>query len=207
MAAAPTVWIRPAEEFDMPQVQQILEYYVRNTTTTFRHTPTTLEYEIAQLRNSRRRGWPYLVATEAHSTGTSDASGRAERILGYANLSPFRASREGYMCTAELTIFVHHEHARQGRVGPALLSALLEVWKERNKRLRADAKDVSEGAPVDGEVRQIIACMSADDREPERDAAVKRFYERQGFEERSTLKRVGWKFGRWIDTRYLQLEL
>lgn len=33
------------------------------------------------------------------------------------------------------------------------------------------------------------------------------FFLRQGFEDRSTLKGVAWKMGRWVDTRYLQRSL
>ena len=51
-------------------------------------------------------------------------------------------------------------------------------------------------------VREVLAYRSANEG---RDAG--RFYEREGFEEVRRLRRIGWKMGRWIDTRIFQMSL
>ena len=214
----PTVLVRPAQESDISQVHEIIAHYVEHTIITFRHTSPTPEADIASFHDLRARNFPYLVAVESQSPSPSGANAGSptaahpsgngagpaaapERILGFANAHPFRGPKEGYFHTLELTIFARPEATGQGRVGPALMDALLAELRKRG------AAGAADGSPGEGQVKVVLACMSIDDVLPARDAALKRFYERYGFEERGHLKRVGWKFGRWIDTRYMQLEL
>ena len=202
--------VRPARESDVPQIHAILTHFVQHTIITFRHQMTSLDHERSLLQEIQAEGFPYFVAidsalgsgvTEPHAT----ADPSTERVLGYVNAHPFRGAKEGYTHTVELTIFVRPEATRQGRVGPALMNALLEALRQRGTE--ASGTGGGEETPVEGQVKQVLACMSIDDVDVARDAGLKRFYERWGFEERGHLKKVGWKHGRWIDTRYMQLEL
>ena len=193
--------IRLATDADIPQIQELLAYYITHSVVSFRHAPTTLESEYAQLQDLKASDLPYLVAIDAAEGADwpgADKTAVPDRILGYTNAHPFRRVKDGYAHTLELSIFVHPEAAGKGRVGPALLDALLKELRQRR---------TAESAPEQGRFRSLLACMSVDDQDEGRDAAIKRFYERWGFEERGRLRKVGWKFGRWIDTRYMQLDL
>ena len=202
--------IRSARESDLPQIHAIFTHFVQHTMINFRHQTTMPDHERAQLQEIQAKGFPYLVAVDGVPSSGETATPIAaepstERVLGYANAHPFRGAKEGYAHTVELTIFVRPEATGQGRVGPALMEALLEALRQCGA---GEARMGSEeDAPVKGQVKQVLACMSIDDQDVARDAALKRFYERWGFEERGHLKKVGWKHGRWIDTRYMQLSL
>ena len=194
--------IRRATEADVPQIHEILSHYVDNTVVNFRHQPPSLESEIAQLHDLNARGFPYLAAVPPRET---DAE--AGPVLGYANAHPFRGAKEGYAHTVEMTIFVRPEHAGKGRVGGALMEALIDALQRRGKAVKGSNDDGKERRPGAGQVRIVLACMSVDSEEAARDAAIVRFYKRWGFVETGRMKSVGWKFERWIDTRYLELDL
>jgi L-amino acid N-acyltransferase YncA len=102
-------------------------------------------------------------------------------VAGYAYATVYR-SRAAYRFTAEDSIYVHPAHMGAG-VGRALLTALIE---------RCEALGC----------RQMIAVIG--DRE---NAASIRLHERAGFVMAGTLRSVGFKFGRWIDTVRMQRTL
>jgi L-amino acid N-acyltransferase YncA len=104
-----------------------------------------------------------------------------EELLGYAYLTPWR-ERPGYRFTVEDSVYVAPLRHGQG-VGRRLMAELL---------LRAKAW----GA------RQVVAVV-ADSGEP----ASLQLHLRLGFREAGRLSRVGFKLGRWVDTRLLQLSL
>lgn len=51
-------------------------------------------------------------------------------------------------------------------------------------------------------IREVLTVSSID---PDND--VRGFYAKAGFVEAGRLKNVGWKFGKWWDTSYMQLSL
>ena len=103
-----------------------------------------------------------------------------ERVAGYAYATQFR-DRPAYRYTAEDSIYVHPDLMRRG-VGKALLQALLERSAEFG-------------------FRTVIAVVGG--AEP----ASVALHEACGFEEVGRLRRAGFKFGRWLDNVYLQIEL
>jgi L-amino acid N-acyltransferase YncA len=104
-----------------------------------------------------------------------------EYLLGYAYLTPWR-ERPGYRFTVEDSVYVDSRHHGRG-VGGQLMAELL---------VRARAW----GA------RQVLAVI-ADSGEP----ASLQLHRSLGFQEVGRLLRVGFKLGRWLDTRLLQLSL
>jgi L-amino acid N-acyltransferase YncA len=102
-------------------------------------------------------------------------------VAGYAYATVYR-SRAAYRFTAEDSIYVHPAHMGSG-VGRALLTALIA---------RCEALGC----------RQMIAVIG--DRE---NTASIRLHERAGFVMAGTLRSVGFKFGRWIDTVRMQRTL
>ena len=101
-------------------------------------------------------------------------------VAGYAYATQFR-DREAYRFTAEDSIYVHPRHMRRG-IGKALLEALIE-WSAQYG------------------FRTIIAVVGG------AQPASIALHEACGFEVVGRLKGAGFKFGRWLDNVYMQLEL
>ena len=81
-----------------------------------------------------------------------------------------------------------HPSAVGRGIGPRILRALIEELR------------------MAGKVKQLIAVMAVD-KDEKRAEWLKAFYTSFGFVEKGRLTKVGWKLGKWIDTRYMQLEL
>ena len=103
-----------------------------------------------------------------------------DRVVGYAYATQFR-DRPGYAKTCENSIYVAAEHVGQG-IGRRLLDALV-----------ASARHFG--------FEQMIAVIGGG--EP----ASIALHRRLGFVERGRMRDVGMKFGRRLDTIYLQLDL
>ena len=103
-----------------------------------------------------------------------------DEVVGWGSLSPFR-ERSAYRFTVENSVYVSHAHQRRG-VGRALLADLID-------RARAVGH------------HSIIAGIDADQT---RSIALHAAF---GFREVANLREAGFKFGRWLHVRYLQLML
>lgn len=101
-------------------------------------------------------------------------------VVGYAYATQFR-DRPAYAATCENSIYLHPDWLGQG-IGRKLLAALVEA------------------AGACG-FRQMIAVIGGG--EP----ASVALHARLGFEHAGRMKSVGQKFGRWLDTVYMQLPL
>lgn len=102
-------------------------------------------------------------------------------VAGYSYAAPYR-SRPAYRFTVENSVYVDHNLHRRG-VGCLLLSALIARCAER-------------------ECRQMIAVIG----DSENMASIA-LHERLGFVHIGTLRAVGFKFGRWVDTVLMQRPL
>ena len=101
-------------------------------------------------------------------------------VVGYAYATQLR-DRAGYRYTAEDSIYVHHDFVGR-RIGKALLTELLR---------RAAANDFRTMIAVVGGAEPASVALHAS----------------LGFEIVGRLKSVGFKFGRWLDTVYMQRDL
>jgi phosphinothricin acetyltransferase len=99
-------------------------------------------------------------------------------VIGYAYAAQYR-DRPAYAATCENSIYIANDHQGHG-IGKALLAALID-------------------ASIASGFRQMLAVIS----EP---SSVK-FHEKLGFRQTGHMHAVGRKFGRWLDTWYMQLEL
>ena len=178
---ADNITVRAARKEDLPQVNTILEHYILKTIATFGTALKSLEDQEELFEDCKAYSLPYLVATEPTTLSDQD------RILAFCLAHPFRGSKGGYFHTAELSILTHPEAIGRG-VGSKILPALLEELRRA------------------GKVKQLLAVMAVDEDE-KRAERLKAFYTSFGFVERGRLSKVGWKFGRWIDSRYMQIEL
>ena len=103
------------------------------------------------------------------------------KVIGYAYASPYRA-RSAYRFSIENSVYVDHRRHRGG-IGRALLSALIARC---------------EG----GTWRQMVAVIG-----DSANVASIALHERLGFRMVGTLRAVGFKFGRFVDTVLMQREL
>jgi L-amino acid N-acyltransferase YncA len=104
-----------------------------------------------------------------------------EEVVGYAYASPYRA-RSAYRFSIENSVYVDHRRHRAG-IGRTLLSALIARC---------------EG----GGWRQMVAVIG-----DSANIASIALHERLGFRMVGTLRAVGFKFGRFVDTVLMQREL
>jgi phosphinothricin acetyltransferase len=102
------------------------------------------------------------------------------QVIGWGSLSAYHP-RSAYRRTVENSVYVHHQHHRKG-IGSILLKDLIT---------RARAL----------EHRAIIASIDADQ------AASIGIHAKFQFEHVGHFKRIGFKFGRWLDVVYMELLL
>jgi L-amino acid N-acyltransferase YncA len=105
---------------------------------------------------------------------------RASEVVGYAYITQFR-DRAAYSFTCEDSIYVSSDQAGKG-VGSMLMRALID-------------------ASTKCAFRQMMAVIGGG--EP----ASVALHSKLGFEHVGRMRSVGRKFGRWLDTVYMQLEL
>ena len=105
----------------------------------------------------------------------------AEQIAGYAYASPYRL-RAGYRFTLEDSVYLHPEFSKQG-IALLLLQELLP---------HCGALDY----------REMIAVIG----DSANHASI-RLHERAGFVEVGVFRNIGFKFGRFLDSVYMQAQL
>jgi L-amino acid N-acyltransferase YncA len=105
----------------------------------------------------------------------------AERVVGYAYAGPYRV-RPAYRFTVEDSIYLHAE-ARGKGIGGKLLHALVMEAEGRG-------------------FREMVAVIGDSD-----NAASVAVHRKAGFSPVGTLRGVGFKFDRWLDTVLMQRNL
>ena len=108
------------------------------------------------------------------------AEDEAGRVVGWSALSKFRP-RPGYRFTGEDSVYVAADRRGQG-VGKLLLPPVIRAARKMG-------------------LRAIMAGIDAESQ------ASRRLHARFGFEQVAYLKKVGYKFGRWLDVVYMELLL
>ena len=103
-----------------------------------------------------------------------------EEIVGFSSIGPFR-NWAAYKYSVENSVYVA-KHKRGNGIGQLLLAPLI-----------GEAKQL--------QMHAIIASIEASNE------SSLRLHKRFGFEEVAHFKQVGFKFGRWLDLKFLQLIL
>lgn len=108
--------VRPATENDLPQILDIYNEAVANTTASYDYEPHTLAMRKEWYDDKIKKGFPVFVAEQNNE------------ILGYSNLGSFR-DKEGYKYTAENSVYVKAGCRGKG-IGKLLLAPLITSAKQ-----------------------------------------------------------------------------
>ena len=109
--------LRDAEPRDIPDMREIYNHYVANSTVTFDEDALTLAEMRKKYKIVSDLGYPWLVAVSPRGV-----------VLGYAFVTPYRA-KAAYRFTVENSIYLGPASTGKG-LGKALLAALIEKSKE-----------------------------------------------------------------------------
>ena len=110
------ITVRHAIENDLPQILDIYNDIIKNTTAVYYYEPHTLEMRKAWFDERKKLGFPIFVAIED------------EVVLGMSTIGTFRLPT-AYKYTVENTVHVA-AHARGKGIGKLLLAPLIEAAKE-----------------------------------------------------------------------------
>ena len=109
--------IRDARLEDMPDVREIYNHYVANSTVTFDETPLSLRETRSKFQHLKKLGMPYLVAESP-----------SQQILGYAYVYPWK-EKAAYRYTVENSIYLRAASTGKG-LGKVLMGELITRSKE-----------------------------------------------------------------------------
>jgi L-amino acid N-acyltransferase len=138
---------------------------------------TTAVFEYRPQTIEMRREW--FRAKQAASLPVLVAD-EAGGVQGFATYGPFRAW-PAYKYSVEHSVYVDPAVHRQG-IGSALVRAVLDEARARD-------------------VHVVMAGITSDN------GVSLRLHERLGFKEVAHIPEVGFKFGRWLDLKLLQIVL
>jgi L-amino acid N-acyltransferase len=126
--------IRPASEKDLPEILDIYNHSIMNTTSVYSYKPHTLEMRKKWFDERQAAGHPVLVAeTEG-------------KIAGFIAYGPFRAW-PAYKYTVEHSVHVHSEYRRRGIAG-SLLRKMIEIARQNDVHAIIGVIDASNEASV-----------------------------------------------------------
>lgn len=103
-----------------------------------------------------------------------------DKVLGFSSIGPFRAWA-AYKYSVENSVYVADDQRGKG-IGKLLMQPVIEAAEQLN-------------------MHTILAGIDATN-----DASIQ-LHRHFGFEEVAHFKQVGYKFGRWLDLKFLQLVL
>jgi phosphinothricin acetyltransferase len=138
---------------------------------------TTAVFEYRPHTLDMRKVWFAAKQEQGHPVFVAEENGV---LLGLSSIGPFRAWA-AYQYTVENSVYVAHA-ARGKGIGKLLLPPVIAAAKQLN-------------------LHTIVAGIEATN---EASLRLHRFF---GFEESAHFKQVGYKFGRWLDLKFLQLLL
>jgi L-amino acid N-acyltransferase YncA len=104
--------IRDARLQDMPDVREIYNHYVANSTVTFDEVPMSLRQMRSKFQHATKLGMPFIVAESP-----------SEQILGYAYVYPWK-EKAAYRFTVENSIYLRPASTGKG-LGKVLMAELI----------------------------------------------------------------------------------
>ena len=153
---------------DLPAIVAISNWAAAHTAANFAAEPESVTHW--------RTVW--VDTHETHPWFTAiDGAGR---LVGFARSSPWKG-RCAYDWSAEVTVYVHHEHHGKG-VGTALYRRLFATLREQG-------------------FRTVLAGITLPN------PASVRLHESMGMRQTATFHKIGWKFDAWHDVGYWEVRL
>ena len=110
------ITVRPATENDLPQILDIYNDIIKNTTAVYYYEPQTLQMRKAWFDERKEQGFPIFVAEEEGV------------ILGMSTIGPFRLPT-AYKFSVENTVHVA-AHARGKGIGKLLMPPIIDAARE-----------------------------------------------------------------------------
>ncbi len=107
--------IRHAIEKDIPQLLDIYNEVIANTTAVYQYEPHTLQMRQEWFQNKQKEDFPVFVAEED------------DVIVGFSTFGPFR-NWQAYKYSVENSLYVHAQHRGRG-IGKFLLQPLIDEAK------------------------------------------------------------------------------
>jgi L-amino acid N-acyltransferase YncA len=138
---------------------------------------TTAVYQYEPHTLEMRAAWFDAKAEAGYPVFVAETDGA---IVGFSTIGPFRAW-QAYKYTVENSVYVDAARRGQG-IGKLLLAPLIRVAKEMD-------------------LHAIIAGIDATN-----STSIK-LHAHYGFEEVAHFRQVGYKFGRWLDLKFMELLL
>ena len=157
--------ISAAARAQLPEIRDIYNEVIRNSTAVFSDVEVTLENREAWFDAKRSAGFPVLAAAEPSG------------VVGFATFGEFR-SWPGYRFSVEHSVHVRADCRGRG-IGRALVQALLLEAARMQKHVMI--------AGIDAQNVTSVA-----------------LHEKLGFKTVGELHEVAFKFGRWLDLKFMQ---
>ncbi|CAO3590534.1 unnamed protein product [Absidia cylindrospora] len=114
--------IREATEEDLPQILDIYNERVLNSTALFLYETIPLENRQIWFRDCKTKGYPIIVAADKETNVA----------IAYASLGQHRP-HPCFVLTAEISIYIHVDHHRRG-LGRLLLEELIAIAEKMQLR-------------------------------------------------------------------------
>ncbi|KAI8081821.1 acyl-CoA N-acyltransferase [Gilbertella persicaria] len=129
--------IRAATESDMPQVLEIYNERILNSTCLFMYDQVPLENRLTWFKELKSKGYPVIVAAEK----------KTNKAIAYACYGGFRP-HTAFILTTEISLYIHQAHQRRG-LGSVLLAEMLRIGKElKFRNLIAGITAENEGSVI-----------------------------------------------------------
>ena len=109
--------IRDVSEVDLPDIREIYNHYVANSTVTFDETPMTLRALRSKYAQAQKSHLPFIVAVSPSG-----------QVLGYAYVFPWK-TKAAYRFTVENSIYLGPAATGKG-LGKALMAELIDRSKK-----------------------------------------------------------------------------
>lgn len=138
---------------------------------------TTAVYQYTPQTLDMRRAWYDTKRKDGHPVFVAESEGK---IVGFSSYGPFRAWA-AYKYTVENSVYVVSEQRGKG-IGKLLLAPLIQAAREND-------------------LHAIIAGIDGSN------AASIKLHQSFGFEQVAHFRQVGYKFGRWLDLKFMELLL
>ncbi|KAI7886860.1 acyl-CoA N-acyltransferase [Mucor mucedo] len=109
--------IRRAVEGDLPQILEIYNERIANSTCLFMYDQVPLENRVTWFTETKAKGYPIIVAAEKET----------DKAIAYANYGVFRP-HTAFILTTEISLYIHQGHQRRG-LGALMLTEMMRIAK------------------------------------------------------------------------------